>query len=131
MPPCMGAGADIDTFLRGNFDMSDHKQIEKMVEEQRITLVDGKDTEYEFIVLNELVINGKHYLALASCDEKDEKISGNGMGGDMDDITVVQKHGEAPNMSLSAVTDTEELLAVAKELENMYGHLMKSCDTLA
>ena len=49
----------------------------------------------------------------------------------MDDITVVQKHGEAPDMSLSAVTDTEELLAVAKELENMYGHLTKSCDTLA
>lgn len=111
--------------------MSDHKQIEKMVEEQRITLVDGKDTEYEFIVLNELVINGKHYLALASCDEKDEKISGNGIGGDMDDITVVRKYGEAPDMSLSAVTDTEELLAVAKELENMYGHLTKSCDTLA
>ena len=46
MSSCLDTRTDIDTFLRENDDMSDHKQIEKMVEEQRITLVDGKDTEY-------------------------------------------------------------------------------------
>ena len=109
--------------LRNHVASPEEKALEHKVEEQRITLVDGKDTEYEFIILDELQVNGKQYLALVSCDEKDEKSSGNDMGGDMDDITVVEKHGDAPNMSLSAVTDTEELLAVSMELEKKYGHL--------
>ena len=105
--------------LRNHVASPEEKALEHKVEEQRITLVDGK----EFIILDELQVNGKQYLALVSCDEKDEKSSGNDMGGDMDDITVVEKHGDAPNMSLSAVTDTEELLAVSRELEKKYGHL--------
>ena len=106
--------------LKHHVASPEEKALEHNVEEQRITLVDGKDTEYEFIILDELQVNGKQYLALVSCDEKDEKSSGNDMGGD---ITVVEKHGDAPNMSLSAVTDTEELLAVSMELEKKYGHL--------
>ena len=43
---------------------------EQKVEEQRITLVDSQDEEYNFLILDEFRYNDKQYLALASCDEK-------------------------------------------------------------
>lgn len=40
-----------------------------------------------------------------------------------EDITVVREFGEGDALSYGAVTDADELYAVARELEAMYGHL--------
>ena len=53
------------------------QKLEQKVEEQRITLVDSQDAEYDFLILDEFCYNEQQYLALASCDEKtDNKFNG-------------------------------------------------------
>ena len=67
--------------------MEENKALEQTVEENRITLVDSQNEEYEFIVLDEIEYDSKTYLALVSCDEKTD------MGteydpGESNDVTV-------------------------------------------
>ena len=102
--------------------MEENKALEQTVEENRITLVDSQNEEYEFIVLDEIEYDSKTYLALVSCDEKTDM--GNEYDpGEANDVTVVRV-GEAGNeIKLFAVTDAEELYAVAKIVEERYGHL--------
>ena len=102
--------------------MEENKVLEQTVEENRITLVDSQNEEYEFIVLDEIEYDSKTYLALVSCDEKTDM--GNEYDpGESNDVTVVRV-GEAGNeRTLFAVTDAEELYAVAKIVEERYGHL--------
>ena len=102
--------------------MEENKVLEQTVEENRITLVDSQNEEYEFIVLDEIEHDSKTYLALVSCDEKTDM--GNEYDpGESNDVTVVRV-GEAGNeRTLFAVTDAEELYAVAKIVEERYGHL--------
>lgn len=100
-------------------------RLEETVENDRITLVDSNNEEYEFIILEELEYKSRTYLALVSCDEKTD------MGNDHDpgeanDITIVRV-GEAENeKTLYAVTDAEELYAVGKIIEEKYGHLSEA-----
>ena len=63
------------------------QKLEQKVEEQRITLVDSQDAEYDFLILDEFCYNEQQYLALASCDEKTDTGSGNDPG-EANDITV-------------------------------------------
>ena len=115
--------------IQENLDaLKDHKDTEveqelvRAVDEMRITLVDDTDTEYEYIILDEYELNGNTYLALASCDEKDEK--GGGDPGEWDDITIVRKFGSGDQVSYGAVTDDRELLDAARVFEDKFGHLL-------
>lgn len=87
-----------------------------------ITLVDEHDKEYEYLVLNRLSVGGKRYLALAAANDKSGVKPGEDFVPD-EDITVVREFGEGDALSYGAVTDADELYAVARELEAMYGHL--------
>ena len=87
-----------------------------------ITLVDSNDKEYEFVVLKRLSVGGKSYLALAAANEKSERKLDEDFVPD-DDITVVCEWIQNGEISYGAVTDADELYAVAKELERLYGHL--------
>lgn len=95
---------------------------EQKVEEQRITLVDSQDEEYNFLILDEFRYNDKQYLALASCDEKTDTGSGNDPG-EANDITVVRVEEAAGQPMLFAVTNGDELYGVAKLVEKRFGHL--------
>ena len=95
---------------------------EQKVEEQRITLVDSQDEEYNFLILDEFRYNDKQYLALASCDEKTD--TGSGFDpGEANDITVVRVGEAAGQPMLFAVTNGDELYGVAKLVEERFGHL--------
>lgn len=87
-----------------------------------ITLVDNSDKEYEFVVLNRLSVGGKTYLALAAANDKSERKLDEDFVPD-DDITVVREWIQDGETSYGAVTDADELYAVAKELDKLYGHL--------
>ena len=87
-----------------------------------ITLVDSHDKEYEYVVLNRLSVGGKNYLALAAANGKSERKLDEDFVPD-DDITVVRECVQAGETSYDAVTDADELYAVAKELDKLYGHL--------
>lgn len=87
-----------------------------------ITLVDNSDKEYEFVVLNRLSIGGKTYLALAAANDMSERKPDEDFVPD-DDITVVREWIQDGETSYGAVTDADELYAVAKELDKLYGHL--------
>ena len=41
------------------------RQLEQKVEETRITLVNSREEEYDFLVLDEFCCRENHYLALA------------------------------------------------------------------
>ena len=87
-----------------------------------ITLVDSQNKEYEFVVLNRLSVGEKTYLALAAANEKSERKLDEDFVPD-DDITVVREFIQDDEISYGAVTDADELYAVAKELDKLYGHL--------
>lgn len=87
-----------------------------------ITLVDNSDKEYEFVVLNRLSVGGKTYLALAAANDKSERKPDEDFVPD-DDITVVREWIQNGETIYGAVTDADELYAVAKELDKLYGHL--------
>ena len=87
-----------------------------------ITLVDNSDKEYEFVVLNRLSVGGRTYLALAAANDKSERKLDEDFVPD-DDITVVREWIQDGETSYGAVTDADELYAVAKELDKLYGHL--------
>ena len=87
-----------------------------------ITLVDSSNKEYEFIVLNRLAVGGSTYLALAAANDKSERKLDEDFVTD-DDITVVRELTANGETSYGAVTDADELYAVAKELDKLYGHL--------
>lgn len=87
-----------------------------------ITLVDNSDKEYEFVVLNRLSVGGKTYLALAAANDKSERKPDEDFVPD-NDITVVREFIQNGETSYGAVTDADELYAVAKELDKLYGHL--------
>ena len=103
--------------------MTEERDLIKAVDETRITLVDETDEEYEYIILNEFEWEGKTYVALASCDEKND---GHGSidANEMDDITVVRKFVEGDEISYGAVTDEHELLAVSRIISDKYEHLL-------
>ena len=108
--------------LKNRKDTEEDKELIAAVEETRITLIDGQNQEYEFIIIDEFENEGKTYLALVSCDSKDER--GTTAEADaIDDITVVEKQGEGENLNFVAVTDPAELLAVSKIIEKKFGHL--------
>ena len=95
---------------------------EQKVEEQRITLVDSQDEEYNFLILDEFRYNDKQYLALASCDEKTD--TGSGFDpGEANDITVVRVGEAAGQPMLLAVTIGDELSGVATLVVERFGHL--------
>ena len=97
---------------------------EKRVEQRRVTLVDNKNKEYEFVILDEYELNGKNYMALVSAEEKGE----NGSEKDpeeMNDITVVRKVSEGETFYFEPVNDADELYAVSKLISRDYGHLME------
>ena len=98
------------------------QKLEQKVEEQRITLVDSQDAEYDFLILDEFCYNEQQYLALASCDEKTDTGSGNDPS-EANDITVVRVGEDAGQPMLFAVTDADELYGVAKLVEERFGHL--------
>lgn len=105
--------------------MSDLKP-EQLVENDRITLIDSKNEEYEFIILEEFSYNSNKYLALAACDEKTDT-GGPNDPGEANDITVVRV-GQTPEggePGYFAVSDPEELYAVAQLIEARFGHLAK------
>lgn len=89
-----------------------------------ITLVDNSDKEYEFVVLNRLSVGGGTYLALAAANDKSERKLDEDFVPD-DDITVVREFVQEGETSYGAVTDADELYAVAKELDKLYGHLQR------
>lgn len=102
--------------------MEENKALEQTVEENRITLVDSQNEEYQFIVLDEIELDTKKYLALVSCDEKTDM--GNEYDpGEANDVTIVRVGEVGGEMNLFAVNDAEELYAVAKIVEEKYGHL--------
>lgn len=108
--------------MENNLSREEEEACIQSVDMQRITLVDQQDEEYEFIILDEFDCQGKSYLALASCDEKTD----NGTisdPGESNDITVVRKQEAGGEMTLVAVTDADELLAVSKVIEARFGHL--------
>ncbi len=109
--------------LKDHQDTAEEQALVHAVDETRITLVDDQDEEYEYMILDEFDWEGKTYLALASCDEKNEG-SGSLDANEMDDITVVRKFGEGDNISFGAVTDEHELLAVSRIISDKYEHLM-------
>ena len=96
--------------------------LEELVEAERITLVDDKEEEYDFLILDRFQLSGKCYLALVSCDEKTDMGHGNDPG-EANDITVVREEEAGGERSFFAVTDADELLAVAKMVEERFGHL--------
>ncbi len=98
---------------------------ENLVTESRITLVDNQDTEYEFIILEELEYQGARYLALVSCDEKTDVGSGDDPG-EGNDIVVVRTDEVDGERVISAVTDAEELYALSKIIDEKFGHLSQS-----
>ena len=51
---------------QGQKETEAQKKAAESVEERRITLIDNKDREYEFMILDEYEHDGKHYLALVS-----------------------------------------------------------------
>lgn len=105
-----------------NIKTAEEQRLENCVEADRITLVDGQNEEYEFLVVDEFDIGGKHYLALVSCDEKTDM--GNGSDpGESNDITVVRAGMAGGEQTLFAVTDADELLTVARAVESRFGHL--------
>ena len=108
--------------LKNHKDTEEEQDLIHAVDETRITLVDDQDDEYEYMILDEFVVNGKTYLALASCDEKEEK--GSGDPGEWDDITIVRKYSEGGQVSFGAVTDDRELLDAARVFEDKFGHLL-------
>lgn len=108
--------------MKSNLNPQEEKQCVDTVEAQRITLVDQHDVEYEFIILDEFSCEEKDYLALVSCDEKDEQASANDPG-ETNDITVVRKIVQGDGFALVAVTEAQELLAVSRVIEARFGHL--------
>ena len=96
--------------------------LEERVEAERITLVDDKGEEYDFLILDRFRLGKKSYLALASCDEKTDMGHGDDPG-EANDITVVWEGETGGERSFFAVTDADELLAVAKVVEERFGHL--------
>ena len=111
--------------LKGRKETEEDKELISSVDETRITLVDSKDEEYEFMILDEFENKGKKYLALVSCDSKDERGSV-AEADELDDITVVEKHGEGESLNFSAVTDTDELLEISRIIEKKFGHLRQT-----
>lgn len=98
------------------------EELEHAVEQQRITLVDSQNEEYQFIILEELEYQSNTYLALVSCDEKTDM--GNEYDpGEANDITIVRVVQMGEETIMTAVTDAEELYAVGKLVEAHYGHL--------
>lgn len=96
--------------------------LEERVEAERITLVDDKGEEYDFLILDRFRSGEKSYLALVSCDEKTDMGYGDDPG-ESNDITVVREGETGGERSFFAVTDADELLAVAKVVEERFGHL--------
>ena len=109
--------------LKDHVDTEEEKALINAVEEARITLVDEKDVEYEYIILDKFELNGSTYLALASCDEKNE-LGGAIDATEGDDITVVRQYGEGDQVGYSAITDDQELLSVSRVVTDKFGHLM-------
>lgn len=102
--------------------MEENKVLEQTVEENRVTLVDSQNEEYQFIVLDEIEYNSQTYLALVSCDEKTDM--GNEYDpGESNDVTIVRVGEIGGETNLFAVNDAEELYAVAKIVEEKFGHL--------
>jgi len=100
----------------------EEEKLSEKVEKGRITLVDSRDTEYEYIILDEFEVDGKCYDALVSCDEKVDE--GNVKApGEQNDITVVRKDIVNGETSFSAVTDVDELYKASKVIEERFGHL--------
>lgn len=97
-------------------------ELENRVEAERITLVNDQNEEYDFIIVDEFDFNNNHYLALVSCDEKTDMGNGDDPG-EANDITVVRVREAENGKSLFAVTDADELFAVAKIVEERFGHL--------
>ena len=97
-------------------------ELEERVDEERITLIDAQNQEYEFLILEELKWNDRNYLFLVSCDEKtdpgDSKDPGEG-----NDITVVRVEEQEGELVIVAVTEADELYELAKLVEKRFGHL--------
>ena len=98
------------------------KALEEKVDSLRITLVDNTDTEYEFIILDEIEHEGRRYLALVSCDEKVDQGSENDPG-EGNDITIVGVEGDGEDTRISAVTAPDVLLALSRIIDGKFGHL--------
>lgn len=97
-------------------------ELEHNVDADVITLVNEKDEEYNFIVLEELEHNGNRYLALSPCDEKTDMGFGDDPG-ESNDITVVREGIVNGEVNYFAVNDADELYAIAKIIDERYGHL--------
>lgn len=102
--------------------MQQESEMEKKVTDCRITLVDSRGVEYEFIILDEIDYQEQKYLALVPCDEKTDMGSETDPG-EANDIVVVREEIRDGEKSLAAVTDSEELYGVARIIDQRYGHL--------
>ncbi|MCC2255397.1 DUF1292 domain-containing protein [Ruminococcus sp. CLA-AA-H200] len=103
-------------------DKKQMQDAEDIVTQRRITLLDEKDGEYEFLILDELAYQGKNYLALVSCDEKTDTGAG-ADPGEANDIVVVQVEEDGGEKTLTAVSDADILYGLSKILDEKYGHL--------
>lgn len=101
--------------------------LEQGVDEEIITLVNEKGEEYNFIVLDEFAYNGNQYLALSPCDEKTDMGFGDDPG-EANDITIVRQGIVDGDVNFFAVTDADELYAIAKMIDEKYGHLTGEMD---
>ncbi len=109
---------------QGQKETEAQKKAAESVEERRITLIDNKDREYEFMILNEYEHDGKHYLALVSSDEKDDVGNGADDQGELNDITIVRKTQISGKMEIESITDPQELLEVSRLVSEDYEHLI-------
>ncbi|MGN1388657.1 MAG: DUF1292 domain-containing protein [Bulleidia sp.] len=109
---------------QGQKETEDQKKAAEAVEERRITLVDNKDREYEFMVLDEYEYRGNRYLALVSVDEKDDVGNGADDQGELNDITIVRKREIGGEMQIESITDPQELLEVSRLVSADYEHLL-------
>lgn len=109
---------------QGQKETDAQKKAAESVEERRITLVDNKDREYEFMVLDEYECRGNQYLALVSVDEKDDVGNGADDQGELNDITIVRKRMLDGQMVIESITDPKELLEVSRLVSADYEHLL-------
>lgn len=119
---------NVFTPYQGQKETDAQKKAAESVEERRITLVDNKDREYEFMILDEYDFQDRQYLALVSVDENDDVGNGIDDPGELNDITIVRKlmiHGK---MELESVTDPQELLQVSRLVSEDYEHLIPAKD---
>jgi hypothetical protein len=106
----------------GKEKTAEELELEQNVEEDRITLVNDQDEEFDYIIIDEFDYKENHYLALAPCDEKTD-MGGGSDPGESNDITVVREGEVGGEVTFFAVNDADELYALAKIIDDRFGHL--------